>query len=361
MTQVVVLIGSGATRAQVRAKTAQLHKPPLDKGFFTPVRSGANNSPQLSTVQGYLKQYYGYADIHRSEINSFESVASILYSDAHSSRTQANAYPAFLDLLQLLSKRIADTTNQINMQGHNLLAKFLSYLVSRYGADNVSIITFNYDLQIERALLHIQSRRTATTRGLFKFPGCYRLPSHTIRRVFGTNVLVSERDLDDAHDGVPILKLHGSLNWYSGYNSKVPSQRQFFRGDRAFRIANVASLPNWPIGVRTPARRNFYGYPILVPPVPHKSSLFHDQVRDLWLSASSTLAAAEDLYIFGYSCPPSDQEAANLIRSTAGINSSMVRLTIIDPDTNVIRRFASLTEARSIDWYRYIGDFLRKN
>ena len=79
----------------------------------------------------------------------------------------------------------------------------------------------------------------------------------------------------------------------------------------------------------------------------------------LWPVASSKLANAEELFIFGYSCPLSD-EAANLIRSTTAMNSNLSRITIIDPDTNVIRRFADLTEAKSIDWYSDAREFLRR-
>lgn len=360
MPRVALILGSGATRSQVPGNTAKHARPPLDKGFFSDLRQTQAITPLLTRVQTYLRLFHGHHDIRQAGINSFEAVASILYSDVHAPHVRRNAFRPFLSLLQILSSRIADTTNQIRMHSHNPLDRLLYYLISEFKSQNVSIITFNYDIQLERALHHVQSRLISVQGEFFSFPGCYRLPSHDIRGIGGIDELVPTSDLDDSHDGIEVLKLHGSLNWYSGYNDNVPSQRQFFTGNRKFRIANVDSLPYWPVGVRTAAHRRLYGYPLLVPPVPHKSPLFHDEISGLWLLASRRLAEADELFIFGYSCPWSDQEAANLLRSTTGLNRRLNRITIIDPDTNVIRRFADLTEAKSIDWYADAREFLRQ-
>ena len=359
MSKIVVLIGSGATRAQAAIRAPQNKKPPLDKGFFSQIRAPISGDPRLIRVKTYLQEQYRY-DVFDSRFDSFESVASILYADAFAPRTQHLAYPIFLDLINFLSSRIAETTNQINSNSHSNLVRILRNRISDVTPDNVSVITFNYDLQVEFALRHVSSRLNSRFHTSLVFPGCYRLTKCSVGTI-GTLAPFTSQASDEGHIGIPILKLHGSLNWVLSYRDQVPSQAAYLSGAgrNVFRVANVDRIPtDWPIPVGTSAKRPFYGYPVVVPPIPHKSAVFRDEIKRLWGIAADALTNANELLVFGYSCPTLDQEAANLIRSTTGRNDNLNHVTIIDPDPGIAERFVELTNARSCAWFRDARDYL---
>ena len=359
MPKLVILLGSGATRAQAAANTALKNQPPLDKGFFSQIRAPFPDDSRLFEVRKYIWQQYRY-DIAKPNLDSFEAVASILYTDASTRRTQDQAYPVLLTLLQFLSERIAETTNPIYPSSHRVLQRILRKKIDELKPENISIVTFNYDLEIELALRHVSITSNYRRNRILVFPGCYRLPTHPIHGIESLERFASSAELDDNHIGIPILKLHGSLNWYTSYNQMQPSQDRFLSsGDRLFRIANSDELPSWPLLTKSASKRRHFGYPVLVPPVPHKAALFHEEIKNLWSIAAMALGAADELLVFGYSCPSQDQEAANLIRSMAGRNNGLRQVTIIDPNSAIAERFVELLDARSCMWFRSAREYLR--
>ncbi len=358
--KLVLLIGSGATRAQAPKRCPITKLPPLDNGFFSQIRAPISKDVRLVRIKSYLSRTYKY-DPRVQGLDSFETIASILYADAYAPATQGQAYPILLDLITFLSSRIASTVNPLRPNSYNLLQRILYGIITDLGPENVSIITFNYDLQIERALRRAGSRVGSSPGSILSFPGCYRMQNtaNAVRSVTGASRFMSTATLNHRHDGIPVLKLHGSLNWVSGYKSQIPAQNQFFSPrKRTIYITNVDQVTNWPVRIPTRAPGRLFGYPRLVPPVPHKSVLFHDEIKDIWSEAHKALSDADELLVFGYSCPFSDQEAANLIRSTSGVGRKLKRVMIVDPKSSVVDRYASLTDAKSIYWYHDAREFI---
>ncbi len=362
MPKLVLLLGSGATRAQAPNGVTKSDQPPLDQNFFSQFKESNGSDSDLLEVENYIKDTYGY-EITQTSLDSFEAVASIIYSDSYSSRTGASAYPVLLSLIQFLSARIAATVNPLRPDMSNALEQILNHAIFERGPDNVSIVTFNYDIQVERSLRDLSEQLIPKSDKVFRFPGCYRLRKYDVRTLVNSQPLLPKSSLSEASAGIPVLKLHGSLNWYSGYQSSTPAQRQFLSPSktRRIRIGNIDHIPNWPIGVFTGNSRRLRGYPTLVPPVPNKSSLFHDEISRLWSLAFGELSTADEILVFGYSCPNADQEAANLIRSAAGLNSNLSRVSIIDPNPGVIARFADLTASKSISWHYEVDEFLQNS
>ena len=140
-------------------------------------------------------------------------------------------------------------------------------------------------------------------------------------------------------------------------------------------VANIGLIPNMgPVTAttrKTKARSTkgesaakattttWYGFPLIVPPVPHKSASFHSQIESLWTKAADLLSDADELLVFGYSCPAQDQEAANLIRSTAGRNSDLDHVTIVDPNPAIATRFVELAGVSSCSWFRDAEEYLK--
>ena len=208
MPRLAIILGSGATRAQAHARLALKDRPPLDKGFFSQLRAPITDDHQLIRVKEYIHEQYQY-DLSRSELDSFEAVASILYTDASIPRTQEQAYPILLDLIRFLSARIADTTNNLNPSSHRVIQRILRRKLNDLSPDEISIITFNYDLQTELALNHIQVTLGKRNHRAFVFPGCYRLSEPEIRRITGRDEIVPRGEIDYEHIGVP----HTKASW----------------------------------------------------------------------------------------------------------------------------------------------------
>ena len=101
-----------------------------------------------------------------------------------------------------------------------------------------------------------------------------------------------------------------------------------------------------------------YTFPLVVPPVVNKASILHDSLATIWKRALNCLKAAEQVIVYGYSCPQADQESANLITRSLRNSSNLTALSVVDPSTNAFVRFASLTNAKTMHYYRSARDYL---
>ena len=114
---------------------------------------------------------------------------------------------------------------------------------------------------------------------IFNFPSCYRL------KINHNQILQTESDVRlfktiFRNKGIKILKLHGSVNWYSKHKTERPSLTAMFSRKRQINIScmwDVSELTN----IYHASRRfgDFIGLPIIVPPVFLKSSIFHNKSR----------------------------------------------------------------------------------
>lgn len=80
----------------------------------------------------------------------------------------------------------------------------------------------------------------------FAFPGCYRLPNLDSSRV---SAVMREDGLSPGflakeynHVGIPVLKLHGSLNWQSNHTSKVPTPQALRSPTRRMYVLDSKSV-----------------------------------------------------------------------------------------------------------------------
>lgn len=353
--RVVLILGAGATVADA-AKRSVANRPPLDKGFFT----ASQRSTEAQQIAEYFKRIYE-EDIFASEADSFEGVMARLYSDIYDPGIGKNAAAAFRSLVKLFNTRLATTTNNIKATQRRFLYRMLVRLF-RQGihARDVTIITFNQDLQIEKALDRLE--RTPAWqqhRPIFRFPSCYMLnlpPNRVTAPTGGTGRDLFPND-GPALAGIRVLKLHGSLNWYSVHRSQSPGPRQIFNPRRELRITRRRTI-QLPMGLS--GRRRRHTFPVIVPPVTHKAGVLHDVIRPLWSYAEDALRKANVIVIFGYSCPQLDFESSNLIRRSVRGNTANASISVIDPDPNVLRHYVELIRPPRVSYYQSAGHFLAR-
>jgi hypothetical protein len=162
-------------------------------------------------------------------------------------------------------------------------SNLVSYILDdAYPKRDISIITFNYDIALDLAL-YVQD---------IKYH--YALED------------------ENSRIGIPLLKLHGSLNWancskcskvipwhFKDYLSKYSFQN--FSQKRTGKLLIGSHLVNGPEHCSSKVKPS----PVLVPPSWNKADQ-HQALTNVWSKAAFELESAEYIFIIGYSLPETD-------------------------------------------------------
>lgn len=93
--------------------------------------------------------------------------------------------------------------------------------------------------------------------------------------------------------------------------------------------------------------RSVYTFPVVVPPVTHKSSILPDALGPVWELVERRLIEANEVIVFGYSCPALDFESANLLRRSLSARQSATGAFHASPTTGcVVARFIGRLHGR---------------
>jgi hypothetical protein len=175
----------------------------------------------------------------------------------------------------------------------------------------ISVLTFNYDMGADVALVHT-GRRPDYRLGGAESP----IPTD-----------------------VPLLKLHGSLSW-------TKNQHRVY----ALPIWENAPCPSRHFGERVPLSvlkhlgtlgDGVSGRPFIVPPTWARGTCY-DAIAPVWRSAAEELQKAENIYVFGYSLPPYDFFFKLLYGLGTVGQTRLKRFWVFDPDPQVRHRFAGV-------------------
>ena len=170
---------------------------------------------------------------------------------------------------------------------------------------NYTIITFNYETLLERALLN------CSLSGNFS----YGLDVDANRIEHFPSY---ERNFDES---LLILKLHGSLNWAECQNCNKNQLFWFNQYDHIFKEKCNKCDKNLT--------------PILIPPT--KSKYLKEPLANLWKIAEDKIIRADEITIIGYSFNDYDVTALSLILDSIKQNKQHLTLNIIDSDPHNIR------------------------
>jgi NAD-dependent SIR2 family protein deacetylase len=183
---------------------------------------------------------------------------------------------------------------------------------------NPAVLTFNYDMGVDYAFFR---------KGI---PVDYGLEEEEGRR------------------RVPLLKLHGSLNWAACKKCqkviawdlhdyfKTRSWDELERGTRALlKIGReLAESPEHCSGGMDPD-------PVLVPPIWNKTA-YHHSISSVWKRAAKVLSQAERIFVIGYSMPESDAFFKHLYALGTVGEQILQRFQVIDPSVGTAERFRSI-------------------
>ena len=278
MKNLVIICGAGATLNESTA-IKPIDRPPLDRGFFAQASKKYPSEYQL--VHDYLTDNYA-TDPSSTEFDSLEQMMSILYSDLYNPATSGSEVAkAFRSLLTLINSRIAETTNTITPNSNTTLHRIILDAIVNHDLkpDDITVITFNYDLVIEKTLARLEKLAAVKKHGiLLSFPDCYMLKDYGNSSSSAKSVSLFQRHRTPSK-AVDVLKLHGSLNWYSKHTSREPSPNALLNSNRKLWITARRKIR---LDMTTSRKRTMYTFPIVVPPVTNKAAILHQSLMPVW-------------------------------------------------------------------------------
>lgn len=181
-------------------------------------------------------------------------------------------------------------------------------------SDQISFITFNYDLLLDKAV-------SINDRDLI---GDYAVP---FAKVFNFDryerILRNKRLPSD----VDILKLHGSLNWAVCTACSAPHLAYYWRYTR---------LPQFHCSCCQALLA-----PVLVPPSYRKSIGKYPFLADVWRKAQEVVGQADEIIVIGYSFPEADLEARWLFKKALFGRRHRPKLFVVEPEQAVREKIRS--------------------
>jgi len=181
----------------------------------------------------------------------------------------------------------------------------------------VAVITFNYDIAVDYAFNQLNT------------PVEYGL---------------EDEPVDNA---IPLLKLHGSLNWAWCRECEVvvpcTLPEDFSKWERGYQGITGPAM----ISMRNVLARCAHGKhpvdlePVIVPPTWYKSD-YYGTLSPVWARAAFELSAAESIFVIGYSLPPSDLFFRYLYALGTLSETVLKHFWVFNPDASVHERFQAL-------------------
>jgi len=302
-------------------------------------------------LNNYFQKKYGY-EIHTKDSphNSLEKVLKSLYTDIFISETAKEAEELLVKLITLLNNLISISTGRIKISTRNRLTRVIYKLLNKCKSpDDLTIISYNFDLQAEKTLRYL-SRRYDKFKTYFEFPNCYCLPSKSYKLTSPSDASMDTFDFKKRDNGIlkgiKILKPHGSLNWFNLYSSKSTL------------LSHISKSKNIKISRRSimPKGLTFKGekiFPVIIPPLVNKGAFIRETVIDnVWREMRDELSSSSRIVVYGYSCPEADTESLHLLSQVFTENRHIKELDIINPDSSIIERLQIAIKSPIVHYYK---------
>lgn len=360
----VMLIGAGASVAQARHQRSKGKggsvDPPLDRSFFQRALDEEGHDREITgnihRLREAVQQTTKYPDPFEPPSPSMEQFFADVYYEVASVRAQSD-FRVYVELLRLYVNLIASTTNPIMLLRDGPIDALLA-TEYRAAEGNIALITFNHDLVIENALCRLLEPK-GRWRGVQALYG--DIPLHEVVHSTGHRFPVPGDEQGNMQ--VPLLKLHGSLNWVFDVTAEQPQLDEVFP-KQLNRLLLLPDKITEELGLLYVYKReqDVGGerdlWPFVVPPIYDKGNLVGNEIiRNLWDKAKAVLERADRLVIFGYSLPEGDHVAIQLLRSGLGHRRCLASLVCINTDAHIVARMSEKLGARSVEFYTDVGSY----
>ena len=267
-----------------------------------------------------------------------EEVFNYLYSDVHSSKPPVDCLDAYWALVQMYAAAIARTTNTYYGKSRYGVGSLLRNIVKKDPMGEITFITFNQDLIIEKSIQYSRSHKSYKSIP-WNIKMTYEIP---FSKTMGDKTFRQFKSRGSA--SMKILKLHGSLNWvYAVRSGKDP--KNSIRNPLGKNLVCLNS--NHIYGkLRIRIRKKYKSVvPLIIPPIYEKASRFQRIIGPLWEKAAKTIENADRVVIFGYSFPDTDFAAHSLFRRSFYQNSKLKEISVINPNPAILAKVSGILNA----------------
>ncbi|HXU80014.1 MAG TPA: hypothetical protein VN914_01365, partial [Polyangia bacterium] len=235
--------------------------------------------------------------------------------------------------------------------GHNYYRKALELVRERTGEDP-AVITLNYDILVDNAMLGRNEERAITA-----------IPDYGVELAYSRAIQPEKRGT--------LLKIHGSLNWFYcpacnrlslGISRSLASTYKvtyelFSAGHDLNKWYTCHGMPCAQCGEVAGQDSQAFVEPLLITPT-HLKDYRNPHISRLWYLAEKTLREAERVVFVGYSLPEDDLEVAYLLKR-ALTSKKPEQITVVEYDPkekrslaqhDVGRRYRSLLGVQEVGW-----------
>ncbi|MBT4482708.1 MAG: hypothetical protein HOC71_03410 [Candidatus Latescibacteria bacterium] len=324
---------------------------PLMGNFLEEAKKMWKNKEIKDADEDFDRVFEAYGKLHpihsKTTINTYnlEEVISI-FEMANMLGSFENYKPRQLkDIIRSFKTVIAKTIeNSMKLKVNNgqimpfSLHKRFADLIRFFENDarpkhSVSVITFNYDIGIDYAF-------------------------HANKYISYSYGLDSKRD---NKDNIPLMKLHGSINW--GTCSKCKAIVPYYL-HTYFNGRNI-SANNGKIKITIGSELNKYDHcgeefpllpePVIIPPCWDK--FYHStKLSQVWKQAAKELSEAENIFIIGYSYPKTDAFFRYLYALGSVGNSVINNFRVYNIDEKLETHYRELIGASVNERFEYIPE-----
>lgn len=368
MSETVYVLGAGINRT---IRDYQNLKPPLATDLFKQALRHemleAKGREEIEELFAYIWKYWKLSiEDLKEEPFDLEACFTLLQqqrveaaSDADTSR---DLYLAKVEdqLSSLLTRFLG------HMESHSVGQ--LSPLAEQILAEGATVLTFNYDTIIEDAIESVAGDKEEPSTEEGSVPdGRLSYSQSNWNRTLAYGVRFDEVHLQQtgtvlepvessrfyAHPGnelysAPILKLHGSLNWFV-HTSRRNWDNSYGGPDQNPKEGQVVLSSGYPhiksgFGP-TSDSRGWILQPLIVTPVLYKELGDDGPVGKSWRRARKELSDCRRLVVAGYSFPPTDFAVRRLFLE-AFVEGPPKELMSVNPDRSVAGTVASLCHFR---------------
>jgi hypothetical protein len=210
---------------------------------------------------------------------------------------------------------------------YKALADVIQWLLKR--GELVTLLTYNYDLGADFAVANIGRPID------YGLPGMQVGPTH-----------------------VPLLKLHGSLGWTMRETDQKMEIVPISLQQLSQKVCMSTGQDHWqgPVRARDYLKGvNLTGRPVIVPPTWAKTAFYRD-VQDVWRRAAKELKDAENIYVLGYSLPPTDEFFRILYALGTAGSARLKRFWVFNPDPAVEARFRGILGQAAETRFRFFPE-----
>jgi hypothetical protein len=158
----------------------------------------------------------------------------------------------------------------------------------------------------------------------------------------------------------PILKLHGSLNWFRYLPVRsfptLPGEDKPTLEEKEHEIVLVRG--HWWFN-EPPDHHGWYIDPIIITPILYKNKFFREHpFKEIWEMARDALSKCRRLVVIGYSFSPSDFSTRQLLLEAFSAND-LEELVIVNPNVTIVQTVKDLChfDGGAI-WYRNLEEYV---